>query len=387
MGPQINVWGILFMLDRSKLLKELHSLSDKLFVDTSQAHDLAQTIWQQIAKDAAFIYKVRELKQTPWPVPLWDDNLIETIPIKQNLSEYYALSVDGSQIYPDRHHNVSCFLVNVGSVVLPYGISDSKVRFDSVPYVFTGDDDEEFHLSADLVNCRRQELEFEAGLVLGKNIQSTAKNVPAVLLFDGSLIFWHLASKDMDLQEKFLSTYLALLHQMYQERMPVAGYISLPKSKELVNLVRLYLCDFDVTRTDLFESVNAVLDTTIAHSFLFPFTRSIIFKNRSAVSQVYPDHIHPYFFYLHVGTEIGRVEIPAWIAQDEDLVSLIAQVIVDQCVKGQGYPVAIAEAHEQAVVKGPDREFFYHILQKMGMERNYRPTISRKSLTKRRMGF
>jgi len=76
MGPQTNVWGILFMLDRSKLLKELHSLADKLFVDTSQAHDLAQTIWQQIAKDAAFIYKVRELKKTPWPVPLWDDNLL-----------------------------------------------------------------------------------------------------------------------------------------------------------------------------------------------------------------------------------------------------------------------------------------------------------------------
>jgi len=49
---------------------------------------------------------------------------------------------------------------------------------------------------------------------------------------------------------------------------------------------------------------------------------------------------------------------------------------------GGGYPVALAEAHEQAVVKGPDREFFYHFLQKMGMERSHAQSISRKSLRK-----
>ncbi|PJF37882.1 MAG: hypothetical protein CUN55_19825 [Phototrophicales bacterium] len=118
-----------------------------------------------------------------------------------------------------------------------------------------------------------------------------------------------------------------------------------------------------------------------------PYTRSIVFKNRSIVSSLYPDHLHPHFFYLHVGTEIGRVELPAWIAHDENLVDTVARIIVDQCVKGQGYPVVIAEAHEQAVVKGPDRDFFYHVLQKMGMERQRRPIISRKSLRKRSMGI
>ncbi len=53
------------------------------------------------------------------------------------------------------------------------------------------------------------------------------------------------------------------------------------------------------------------------HSFLQPNTRSIVFKNHATVSEQYPDAVHPHFFYLHVGHEIGRVEIPAWIAQDE----------------------------------------------------------------------
>jgi hypothetical protein len=47
----------------------------------------------------------------------------------------------------------------------------------------------------------------------------------------------------------------------------------------------------------------------------------------------------------------------------------------------------LTEAHEQAVVKGADREFFYHFLQKMGMERNHAQIISRKSLKKRSIGI
>ena len=81
------------------------------------------------------------------------------------------------------------------------------------------------------------------------------------------------------------------------------------------------------------------------------------------------------------------MEIPSWIAQDASIIDMIAQVVVDQCIKGGGYPVALVEAHEQAVVKGSDQEIFYHFLQKRGMERNHAQSISRKSLRKRGMGI
>ncbi|MDP3889286.1 MAG: hypothetical protein Q8Q25_01945 [bacterium] len=55
--------------------------------------------------------------------------------------------------------------------------------------------------------------------------------------------------------------------------------------------------------------------------------------------------------------------------------------------KGGGYPIAIAEAHEQAVVKGPDRDFFYHLLTKMSMERQHQLSVSQKSMHKRRIGI
>ena len=66
---------------------------------------------------------------------------------------------------------------------------------------------------------------------------------------------------------------------------------------------------------------------------------------------------------------------------------LIATIIADQCVKGRGYPVVLAEAHEQAVVKGLDREFFYHLINKISLEHNKTLKISQKSRKKLGMGI
>jgi NurA domain len=375
------------MLDRLKLLVELNNLADKLFVDTTPSYHLAQDIWQSIIQDSTFVYKVRQVHDAPWPVPLWNDTIGDIVPIERFTYPHVVLSVDGSQIYPDRHNVLSCCLINTGSVVLPYNGEQKRVQLFSEPTVFAGADENKQPFTTDGVNCKRQELELRAGLDLSKKIKQEYGDIPSLLLFDGSLIFWHLSSKEIDVRDYFLNAYLALLDELCHEKTVVCWYISMPKSKELMSLVRLYLCNFDVAKKELYESVDSVIDSGIMYSFLEPHTRSIVFSNHSAISAYYPNHVKPFFFYLHTGNEIGRVEIPAWIAQDKNMVDCVAQIVIDQCVKGGGYPVALAEAHEQAVVKGPDREFFYHFLQKMGMERNHTQSISRKSLKKRGIGI
>jgi hypothetical protein len=272
-------------------------------------------------------------------------------------------------------------------VVLPYNIENKRVQLFSDPRVFAGVDENQQAFTTDGVNCKRQELELRAGLDLAKKIKTDYGDVPTALLFDGSLIFWHLSSKEIHVRDYYLNAYLALLDELYHEKIPVCWYISMPKSKELMSLVRLYLCNFDTDKKEMYESVNNVIDSGIMYSVLEPMQRSIVFSNHSNISDYYPSHLRPFFFYVHTGNEIGRVEIPAWIAQDANMVDMIAQIVIDQCIKGGGYPVALAEAHEQAVVKGPDREFFYHFLQKMGMERSHAQSISRKSLRKRGMGI
>lgn len=375
------------MLDRSKVMRELSTVADKLFVDFSAEYELVKELWQKIASDPTFSYKLKSV-DAPWLLPTWQGKLDDHVAISQDPFIYSVVSVDGSQIYPDRHQGTSCFLVNIGIVELHYGAA-KPVGLATIPYVFAGSDSEhsQIEASADLVNCKRQELEFEIGLERALQLLQSQQDVPQLMLFDGSLIFWHLESKDQAIRDTFLGSYLALLQKFYEHDLLIAGYISLPKNKELVNLLRVSLCDFVVDECTAYKEVDHAVDTTIARSYLPEFSRSIIFESHSNICQFYLSHLKPHFFYLNVGYEIARVEIPAWIARDDAKVDKVARMILDQSIKGRGYPVAIAEAHEQAVVKGPDRDFFYHCIQKMSIEHKLRVAYSQKVLKKRGIGI
>ncbi len=376
------------MLDRSKLLKELTRFSEKLFLDTSQEFDLAQKVWNQIAHDSTFPYKIKSLK-SPWILPTWNDPLNEVVTVSQGIQRYAVLAVDGSQIYPDRHQGIACYLINVGAIQLRYGVSnDRALHFETQPYLFLSHDEQvELDGSTDAVNCLREEYELRAGLERGMLLKQSEGTQPYAVLFDGSLIFWHLESKDEAIKERFLSSYLGILHQFYQAEIPMASYISWPKSKELVNLIRVALCNFELEGCTAHKAVDHIVDAQVARFFLQEGERTIIFQNHSAITSHYPDHLKPHFFYLHVGQEIVRVEIPSWIAQQPEKMRMICEIILDQAIKGRGYPVCLAEAHEQAVVKGPDREFFYHVLQKVGIEQKQRYAVSQKSIKKRGIGI
>lgn len=372
------------MLNRVVVLEQLQALSNDLFLDISPEYEIARQSWQRICDDPTFAYKIRQIS-TPWLVPDWHEPINKVTELNQNLDHYTVLAVDGSQVYPDRHQGTSCFLVNIGSVVLHYGNQLAKpVQLSSVPTIYTGDDQED-NLSAgqEWVNCRRQELELQTGLEKSLELQAKIGQSPFAFLFDGSLIFWHLESKEHNLKELFLNKYLNLLDQLYKNQILCAGYISLPKSKELVNLIRVELCKFKLEGCKELEAVNHLVDATIAHFFLQSNSRSIVFKSNAKIGASYAPHLVPYFFYINVGAEIARIEIPAWIAQDDQKIDLVAQIILNQSIKGRGYPVALAESHEQAVVKGPDREFFYHLITKLGIEHKRQLFSSQKSIKKR----
>jgi len=376
------------MLNRTKLITQVQDVSSQLFVSFASEHNIARGVWKRIANDPTFASKAKAA-DLPWRMPTWSGKLDETFEVEPGLMAYHAVSVDGSQIYPDRHQGTACYLINVGSVVISYGTSGFPVHLDSVPYVFAGEAAHgDLAISPEYVNCLRQEYEFAAGLELSKKIkEERGADIPLVFLFDGSLIFWHLASKEEELKQAFLSRYMALLQSLYVTQTLCAGYISLPKGKDLVNLIRAALCEFDAASTEAHTLVDHVVDTTVADFFLRPFTRSIVFKSTSEICSEYPPHLQPHFFYLHVGDEIARIELPAWIAENDEYITTIARVMVDQALKGRGYPVVIAEAHEQAVVKGPDREFFYQLIAKCGIEQKQRLTLSCKSMRKRGIGI
>ena len=338
------------MLNHNQVIKKIAKSSLQSYNAVQEQKKEALMLWKKICADSQHL-----------------DAIYDMVP---KIFPYQALSADGSQIYPDRHQGISCSLINIGTVHFSYGSLHTPVLFESIPEISFGQTDDE--RSIDFINCYRTELEFKAGLRL--SIQAREKNKQSPLLFfvDGSLIFFYLATKETAFKERFLKAYLGVLEEFYQEKIPLIAYISLPQSKDLVALLRQDSNQFTL-----------ISDAALVESYLKPYTRSQLFQHQSEITIYYPEHLKPYFFYMHTGVEIARIELPAWLALDEKLLDLVTQIITDQVQKGFGYPLCLAEAHEQAVVKAADRAFFYAILHSYLSKEDKGYMASRKSFSKR----
>ncbi len=370
------------MLDRGKLFRELQSQVERLFQDNSAEVDRAREIWQRLCADPLFAQRVTAANM-PWSMPKWTGEVDARFAINVAPSSYTILAVDGSQIYPDRHQSAACSLINIGTVEFSYNQTKSTMQRRAEPSIIFAADEEGGDDGTDLINCLREEFELRAGLEKGRTISKDGNVThPFLTLFDGSLIFWHLEAKDEVTKERFLPAYLGILDQAARLGLWMASYISYPKSRELVGLVRAY----EYLRNGS-QMETSLCDSNVVHFYLEPGQRSTIFANQATITKRYPDHLKPHFFYINGDEEIGRVEMPAWMAQDNKIVDTIASLIFDQIKKGRGYPISLAEAHEAAVVKGPDRDFFYHAVQKLTIEHKKRYAISRKSFQKRSIGI
>jgi len=326
-------------------------------------------------------------------VPSWQGNLCD-FSTYQPVLEYSVLAVDGSQVYPDRHvAGAGCFLLNVGGARFTYDHA-SSVHFFSDPEVcpFTDFAAQGESFSPETVDLLREGRELGRAVVEAEQLPQDS----SVLFIDGTIIFWMLEGKQTDVRTYFMNEYLKHLHALYEKKVVCAGYISMPKSREVMSLVKLGLCRFSVANCgpchavyDTFpcKAVDSLVDAHLMSQLLGTGQRSPLFATASHISADYPAHLKPWFFYLNVGAEIVRLEVPAWVAQDESFVARVCQVALDQAAKGGGYPVVLAEAHEQAVVKAADREFFYQLIAKIGIQRNRDMRSSLKSVAKRTMKF
>jgi len=372
------------MLDAAKVYKELELVMPRVFSVAYQERELARELWYALNSDPLLLNKVLS-DESAYRLPHWSGKLDQTSLVKPYGGSYQVVSVDGSQIYPDRHQGFPCFLLNMGCVTLRYGMSGSSIILNTIPRLFLQEPQEPgdggIDMSQDGVNCRRTEQELAHGYYVSKEAVNNVRDIPTVFLCDGSLIFWHLEQKDPAAKRYFLDKYLESFEAFYQARIPIAGYISMPKSRELV-----YLLKVAATYSHPGSNLTYVVDRDICSLFLEPFYISTVFKNSSSISTLYPSHLAPYAVYCCLPEEIARIEFPAWVVELGYLPQLL-EIIVDQCLKGRGYPVALAEAHEQAVVKGVDRATFYQLLSQISRGHSQQFAMSNKSLKKKTIGI
>ena len=322
--------------------------------------------------------------------------------------DFRVVSVDGSHIEAERHMPARCFLINIGVSVMEYG-SRPDADLYSRPRLYAADDElvirdqapshREQNIEGAVLGAKRAVEEVRA---LAQVIRDLPDNVPTLALMDGSLITFGLlghGNRDFVLRELVETGFVQALEELRQlaEARPlaVAAYTSLPDSREVVNALRLEVCPFETADCGTHcgglptgqracdEAAHGLRDRDLFSSTLAEGERSGLFATGSRlVADYYQGHeIH--FFYLHAGEEIGRVEVPSWVASDEASLGLAHSLTMDQCRRGPGYPVGLMESHEQAVVTGADRRHFVQLVEGALLDREMPVYSSEKARSKR----
>ena len=242
---------------------------------------------------------------------------------------------------------------------------------------------------------------------LADAVENLPDDKPALALLDGTLAFWDLQRgnypryvADVLIAER-LQPALARLRAASTNRRPVAvaAYTSRPRTTEVAGAARLMLCeqaDADCNRlctarhSDL-TSCDATAgfdDRELFELVLEPGHRSPLYRSSHLAARfalgLATGQEWSRFYYLNGGTEIARVEVPDWLADDPELLALSHTMLVKQCELGLGYPVAISEAHEQAVITGHDREEFRRLTLMLLEQRGLPTSESAKNVSKRR---
>jgi hypothetical protein len=135
--------------------------------------------------------------------------------------------------------------------------------------------------------------------------------------------------------------------------------------------------------------LDGLLDRHVFDAVLGPGERSAPFGSTSHIQRAYPEGTEVCYFYLKGpggagGREIGRVEVPRWVADEDALLDRIHATILRECEKGEGYPLALSEAHERAVIRGSEREAFFRLMERRLQRAGLSPTDSRKRRSKQR---
>ncbi len=317
------------------------------------------------------------------PYALAEDDPAATCPTP-SLGPVTVIGVDGSSITPNRFSTVRCYAINIGHALLPYGVP-VEPSLDAVAEV--GLDGDLLEGSAGMrqaprglaTRLLRDVRELECGVELAV---PAAEAGPAVLLLDGTLLPWDLHTRQAS--DEALAPYrnrtIEALDRIRAcgEPLSMGAYISASAAREVVAAL-------DVLAPSP-PSAPPLTDGDVFRGLLQPGERSAIFHSRSSrrgsVESLLPGH-EVALFYLRVGDDIARVELPAWAATPTQVDRLHA-TLVDQCERCEGYPRALQEAHEQAVISASDREQFERLLDRLAGDAGIRAPLNGKQQSKRR---
>jgi hypothetical protein len=395
------------MLDFQKLMRQIKEVAgadaeklssfDKILKAAIEVHQAASL------KPAALESRLSENEGLMlWPVahPLEEFGLRRKV--DDTTSDITVAAVDGSQIMPSQHEIHNCFLLNVGFVSLSYGKNELPI-LESYPHLYHRTEElyplvnrRRLHIDELYVSLERNLLELK--YLAMKSIEVKKKSARVVAFMDGSLVPWSVEKMPVHYQEYFLDEFQALFGKLEAEEIPLVGYVSHSRSSDIVNILRAHKCPYERSNCrshckDLNEEefpcsvVWPLLDRQLMQNTIDYGERSAIFVSSASATRTLPERMRICFTYLNVGAEIARLEFPKWLVDQRAERDIAFGAILSQTIKGQGYPVALAEAHHLAVIRAQDRLQFFELLKQHLVAKGMLKVSPSPKETRKRIGL
>jgi hypothetical protein len=344
-----------------------------------------------------------------WPtaLPLEPLSTAKGVPLLETLvTPWTVLGVDGSQIMPSHHEVHNCYLLNCGLTRISYGLSLPPL-LTSEPRLYARPEDlyplvdrRRVYIDELYVSLERSlfELELLTERALAAKSDSLHGSANILALYDGSLIPWSAEKMSGGYLEEYMSRYEGCLNQMKSAGVALVGYVSKSRAADLVNDLRGALCPYEISHCrdhcgHLNEedfpcsAVWPLADRTLYSAVLGLGERSCAMLSGASVVKSMAGENAIAFCYLKTESEVARLEFPRWLFDDGQLFDFAISATLTQVAKGQGYPLALSEAHHLAVIKGPEREKFFELLGQQMMRLGIGHVRPSPKESRKRIGF
>lgn len=271
--------------------------------------------------------------------------------------EYTVLATDGSRMTLDEVFSFPFYVINVASIFQSIG-KESRHEKDNKFEIYFKEQDL-FNKSDDTI--AEEDIDLK---MLIKEAQFLSEKIsvynPDFSLVDGSLILWGI-KKVMNLPSKnLIEEYEKPIIESYKRSKPIAGYISGPRSKEVIKSLRLYLQSNNIRFNE--QLIKMITDAELLDSILEVNSCSSIFTSTEKLLDSYTYPIH--FFFLKTSYELVRIEVPEFVCNNKETFNNFCSMLLFEIERGKGYPLALKLAHFEAVIGEDEKKFIENYIEK-----------------------
>jgi hypothetical protein len=382
---------------------ELNQLTD-VIEEMGQAFARQQRQFGQLVERARawlgeFADKGRAFEDVAWEfnaaVPTHEP-LDQVVPLPTLPERFTVMGADGTQIQPDRHGLALYYMINLGSLVYRHGSGETP-EARSVPRLCYKEEDlyeGALLVVGNLLDVRRDRAELEH---LADLVEAEPAG-PTVALVDGTILLWVLENLPAPGRGEKIEGYLEQVERIRHKGAAPAAFTSRPRYTGVGRLLHLAHLGGDVERAHSEPNPLERLPDRAIFSSLAAGARSPLFASPGTVNRDYyaPTGNQVYFFYVNVAGEeeeavVARVETPAWVVDEPELLALVHGAVVLQSRIAGGFPYVLARADELAFISGPERQRLEEMvavaLLRAGVVPGLSPKADYKGLTRGGRGW